>query len=77
MVNNIKNNTINEISAKKGLNTLNGIKNAEIIKNKKRTPGQKELFNLFSDLSDTVLTDKILMSSKDNEKEKENKKKNE
>ena len=77
MVNNIKNNTINEISAKKALNTLNGKKSAEIIKNKKRTPEQKELFNLFSDLSDTVLTDKILMSSKDNEKEKENKKKNE
>ena len=45
MVNNIKNNTTSEISAKKGLNTLNEIKNAEIIKHKKRTPGQKELSN--------------------------------
>ena len=35
LVNNIRNNTISEISAKKGLNTLNEIKNAEIIKHKK------------------------------------------
>ena len=39
LVNNIRNNRISEISAKKGLNTLNEIKNAEIIKHKKRTPG--------------------------------------
>ena len=58
MVNNIKNNTISEIFPKKGLNTLNEIKNAKIIKNKKRTPGQKELLNLFNDLSDTILIDK-------------------
>ena len=32
LVNNIKNNTISEIDAKKDLNTLNEIKNAEIIK---------------------------------------------
>ena len=31
LVNNIRNNTISEISAKKGLNTLNEIKDAEII----------------------------------------------
>ena len=43
MVNNIKNNTISEISAKKSLNTLNEIKNAGIIKYKNHTPGQKEL----------------------------------
>ena len=35
LVNNIRNNTISEISAKKSLNTLNEIKNAEIIKHKK------------------------------------------
>ena len=57
MVNNIKNNTISEISVKKDLNTLNEIKNAEIIKYKKRTSGQKELLNLFNDLLDTILTD--------------------
>ena len=34
LVNNIKNNTISEIPAKKGLNTLNEIKNTEIIKKK-------------------------------------------
>ena len=55
MINNIKNNIISEISAKKGLNALN-----EIIKYEKHTPKQKELLNLFSDLSDTILTEKTL-----------------
>ena len=80
LVNNIRNNTISEISAKKGLNKLNEIKNAGIIKYKKRTPKQKELLNLFNDLLDVILTDKTLMSSKDkneNENQKENEKKNE
>ena len=73
LVNNIRNNAISEIYPKKGINTLNEIKNAEIIKYKKRTPRQKELLNLFNDLLDTILIDKILMSSKDeNENEKEN-----
>ena len=71
MVNNIRNNTISEISAKKGLNKLNEIKNAGIIKYKKCTPKQKELLNLFNDLLDVILTDKTLMSSKD-ENENEN-----
>ena len=72
MVNNIENNAINEISAKKGLNTLNKLKNAGI-----KTPKQKELLDLFNNLLDTILTDKTLMSSKDkNEKEKENGNKN-
>ena len=68
LVNNIRNNTISEISAKKGLNTLNKIKNAEMIKYKRRTPKQKELLNLFNDLLDTILTDKTLKSKsqKDN-----------
>ena len=43
LVNNNGNNTISEISAKKGLNTLNEIKNAEIIKHKRYIPKQKEL----------------------------------
>ena len=68
-VNNIRNNTISELSAKKGLNTLNETKNAEIIKHKKRTPKHKELLNLFNDLLDTILTDKTLMSLKDDENE--------
>ena len=87
MVNNIKNNTINKVSAKEGLNTLNEIKNAEIIKYKRCTPGQKELLYLFNDLLDTLLINKTLkpksqedntlMSSKDenvnvNENESEN-----
>ena len=42
------------------------------IKHKRLIPGQKELLNLFDDLSDIILTDKTLMSSKDeNEKLKE------
>ena len=45
LVDNIKNNAISEISAKKSLNTLDKIKNAEI-KYKKLTPKHKELLNL-------------------------------
>ena len=37
LVNNITNNTISEIDSKKDLNTLNEIKNSEMIKYKKRT----------------------------------------
>ena len=80
LINNIKDNTISEIDAKKRLTTLNKIKNAET-KHKRLIPGQKELLNLFHDLSDIILTDKALMSSKDeNEKlkeEKENENENE
>ena len=73
LVNKIRNNAISEISAKKGLNTLNEIKNAEIIKYKKCTPKQKELLNLFNNLLEVILTDETLMSSKDeNEKEHKN-----
>ena len=50
LVNNIRNNAISEISARKGLNTLNEIKDAEIIKYKKCTPKNKELLNLFNAL---------------------------
>ena len=41
-VNKIRNNAISEVSAKTSLNTLNEIKNEGIIKQKKRTPKQKE-----------------------------------
>ena len=70
LVNNLKNNTISEVDAKKDLNTLNEIKNSEIIKYKKRTPGHKELFNLFDDLLDIILTDKILESESQEDKNK-------
>ena len=63
-INKIKNNTVSEISAKKYLNTLNELKNAEITKQKNRTPKQKELLNLFNDLPDTILTDKTLKLTK-------------
>ena len=69
MVNNIKNNTNSEIDAKKDLNVLNEIKNVEIIKYKKRTPGHKKSLNLFNDLLDIILTDKTL-ESQENENEK-------
>ena len=49
---------------KKGLNTLNEIKNAEIIKYKRYTPEQKELLNLFNDLLDTILADKTIGSKR-------------
>ena len=67
LVNNIKNNTISEINARKDLNALKEIKKAEIIKYKKHTPGHKKLLNLFDDLSDTILTDKT-SESQENEK---------
>ena len=68
MVNNITNNTISEIDAKQGLNTLNEIKNAEIIKHKKYIPKQKESLNLFNNLLDAILAVKTLKpkSQKDN-----------
>ena len=62
---------ISETSAKKSLNTLNEIRNVEIIKYKKRTPGQKELLNLFNDLLVAVLTNKTL-KSKSQKEENEN-----
>ena len=62
LVNNIRNNTISQIDAQKDLNTLNEIKNAEIIKYKRYTSEQKELLNLFDYLLDTALTDTTLKS---------------
>ena len=66
-VNNIRNNTFSEISAKKDLNTLNKIKNAGIT---------KQLLNLFNDLSDTILTDKTLESKSQEDEDNENENKN-
>ena len=78
LVNNIKNNTISEIDAKKELITLNKIKNAQIVKYKKRrTTTQKELLNLVNNLLKTILTNKLLMSSKDDGNEIENENVNE
>ena len=73
MVNNIRNNTISEIDAKKLLNTLKKIKNAEI-KDKRLIPGQKKLLNLFDNLFDIILTDKTLESeSQENKNENKDK----
>ena len=72
MVNNIKNNTINEIDAKKDLNTLNKIKNVETIEYKKRISRHKKLLILFNDLLDIILTDKTLeWESQEDENENE------
>ena len=57
---------------KKRLNTLNIITNSEI-EHKRLIPGQKELLNLFDDLSNIFLTDKTLMSWKDKKENKGNK----
>ena len=70
MVNNIRNNTNSEIDAKKGLNTLNEIRNAEIIKYKNRTPGHKKKLNSFNDLLDIIFTDKTLESESQEDKNK-------
>ena len=70
LVNNIRNNTISKIDAKKDLNTLNEIKNAEIIKYEKRTPGHKKLLNLFNDLFYIILTDKTVKSESQEDKNK-------
>ena len=73
LVNNIKNNTISEIDAKKDLNKLNQIKIVETMKYKKRTPVQKELLNLFNDLLDIIITGKTLESeSQEDENKNEN-----
>ena len=76
LVNNIKNNTTNEIDAKKDLNALNEIKKTEIIKYKKRTPGHKKLLNLFNKLLNIILTDKT-SESQENEKVESKKEENE
>ena len=60
LVNNIKNNTIREIDAKKFLNALNEIKKAEIIHYKKRIPGHKKSLSLFNKLLNIILADKTL-----------------
>ena len=73
MVDNIRNNTISEISTKKSLNTLNKIKNAEIIKYKNHTPKHKELLNLLNDLLDVILTGKTLeLESQEDKNKNEN-----
>ena len=73
LANDIKNNTISETSAKEGLNALNEVKNAEIIKYKRCTSKQKKLLSiLFKDLLDTFLTNKSESQKDKNENENEN-----
>ena len=70
LVNNIKNNAISEIDAKKNLNELNEIKNVGIMEHKKRTSKEKQLLNLFNNLLNTILTNKI-SENQENENGKE------
>ena len=77
MINKIRNNAISEISAKKDLNALSEIKNAGITKQERCTPKQKELLNLFNNLSDTILNDKTLESKSQKDDENENVNENE
>ena len=67
--------SIIEIDAKKRLNTLTIIQNSEI-KHRRLIPGQKELLNLFDDLSNIILTDKTLKSESQEDKNKENENEN-
>ena len=53
MVDNINKNTISEKLARKNLNALNELKNAEI-KNKCRSSNSTELLKLFDDLLETI-----------------------
>ena len=76
LINNIKNNTISEIHAKKKLNTLNETKKAELKKYKICTPTQKELLNLFDDLLKTILNDND-NDNNDNDNDNDNENKNE
>ena len=73
LVDNIRNNTISEIAAKKRLNRLKIIITSEI-KHKRLIHGQKELLSLF-DLLDTISTNKAL-ESQENEKVKSRKEEN-
>ena len=74
MVNNIRNSTISEIDARKGLNTLNKIKKNAEIKYKRLTPKDKELPNLFNDLLDIILTDKTESERQEDENKNERRK---
>ena len=65
------------MDAKKDLSTLNKIKNAEIIKHKKRTSTQKELLNLFNNLLAVILTDNDNENGNDNDNENGNENENE
>ena len=72
MVNNIRNKTISERDAKKYLNKLNEIKNAETI-NIKSVPLDIKLLDLFNDLFDIILTDKALEPESQEDKNEDEK----
>ena len=66
LVNNIKNNTISEVDAKKKINELNEIKKVEI-ENKRLINGQKILLNLLDDLVEAIFNNNKIVNE-DNDK---------
>ena len=77
MVNKIRNNTISEIDAKKDLNALKEIKNAEKIKYKKHTPGHYKINNFIRFIRYNFNWQKLKSESQENENEKVKSKKEE
>ena len=65
LINNIKINTISKELAKKNLDKLNELKNAEI-KDKRLIPSQKELLDFFDNLLDIILTENNNNNSNNN-----------
>ena len=65
LINNIKNHTVSEILARKNINALNELKNADI-KNKRLSSSQKELLSSFNNLLDTVLIENDSNSNNSN-----------
>ena len=74
MINNIKNNTINESDTKKKINELNEIKKLET-KGRRLTKSQKTLLSLFDDLK--IIFNNNNNNESNNKNENKNEKKNE
>ena len=71
MVDNINKNTISEKLARKNLNASNKLRNAEI-KNKRLSSNQKELLELFDDLSETISNNSNNNNNSNNSNNNEN-----
>ena len=71
LVDNINKNTISEKLARKNLNASNKLRNAEI-KNKRLSSNQKELLELFDDLSETISNNSNNNNNSNNSNNNEN-----
>ena len=76
LINNIKNNTISETDAKKKINELKEIKNAET-KGKRFIDSQKTLVSLFDDLVEAISNNNNNNNESDSNNKNENENKNE